>query len=83
VLVVPSPNTDPGAPFQGVSRVEDLAEDPVGGGEEGDWEVERPVEDPGPSGGREVQLGSTRLPLHYGRGKAGADRGGGFCERGV
>jgi len=57
-----------------VPRVEATAEDPVGGGEEGDREVEGLVEDPGPSGGREVQTGGTRLPLQHGRGKTGAGR---------
>jgi len=32
----------------GVSGVEGPTEDPVGGGAEGDWEVEEPVEDPAP-----------------------------------
>jgi len=48
VLVVPIPDADPGAPIQGVPRVEAPAEDPVDGGAEGDWEGEEPVEDPGP-----------------------------------
>jgi len=34
-----------------VPGVEGPAEDTVGGGAEGDWEVEEPVEDPGPPGG--------------------------------
>jgi len=63
MLVVPVPNTDPGPPLQGVSKMEAAAEDPVGGGEEGDWEVEGPVEGPvegaRPPGGREVQSGGT------------------------
>ena len=45
VLVVPLPEPDPGAPLQGVPGVEGPAEDTVGGGAEGDWEVEEPVED--------------------------------------
>jgi len=69
-------------PLQGVSGVEVAAEDPVGGGEEGDREVEGLVEDPGPPGGREVQPGGTGLPLLYGRGKAGAGRERG-TKRGV
>ena len=35
--------------------MEGPAENTVGGGAEGDWEVEEPVEDPGPPGGREVR----------------------------
>jgi len=50
VLVVPVPNSDAGAPLQGVPGVEGPTGDPVGGGVEGDWEVEEPVEDPGPPG---------------------------------
>ena len=45
-------------------------ENPLGGGGEGDWEVEEPVEDPGPPGGREVWAGGTKLPLHHGCWKA-------------
>ena len=48
VLVAPVPDSDPGVPPQGVPRVEGPAEDPVGGGAEGDWEAEEPVEDSGP-----------------------------------
>jgi hypothetical protein len=40
MLVVPVPDPDPGAPPQGAPRVEGLAEDPVGGGAQGDREVE-------------------------------------------
>ena len=47
VLVVPEPHADKAPPLQGVLRVEGTAEDHVGGGEEGDWEVEEPVEDSG------------------------------------
>jgi len=50
MLVVPVPNTDPRSPLQGVPRMEAAAEDAVGGGEEGDWEVEGPVEGAGPTG---------------------------------
>jgi len=71
MLVVPVPELDLGAPLQGVSGVEDPAEDPVGGGAEGDWEVE----DSGPPGGREVRAGGTGLPLHHGCGEADAGRG--------
>ena len=39
--------------------MEAAAEDPVGGGEVGDWEVEGPVEGAGPHGGWEVQQGGT------------------------
>jgi len=44
MLVAPAPDADPGPPFQGVPREEAAAEDPVGGGEEADWEVEGPLE---------------------------------------
>ena len=37
-------------PLQGVSGVEDAAEDPVGGGAEGDQEAEERVDGPGPNG---------------------------------
>jgi len=46
-------NPDPGPPLQGVPRVEAATEGPVGGGEEGDREVEGPVEGEGPAGRRE------------------------------
>ena len=46
--------------------MEGPAEDTVGGGAEGYWEMEEPVEDPGPPGGREVWAGGTGLPLHHG-----------------
>ena len=39
--------------------MEAAAEDPVGGGEEGDQEVEGPVEGTGPSGRRDVQPGGA------------------------
>ena len=52
--------------------MEAAAEDPVGGGEEGDGEVEGLVESTEPPGGWEVQLGGTGLPLLYGYRKAGA-----------
>jgi len=52
MLVVPVPNADPGPPLQVVPRVEAAAEDPVGGGEEGDQEVEGTVEGEGPAGQR-------------------------------
>ena len=83
MLVVPVSEPDSGAPLQGVSGVEDPAEDPVGGGAEGDWEVERPVKDPGPLGRREVQPGDAELSHFCGRGEAGTGRGGGRSERGV
>ena len=41
------------------------------------------MEDPGPLGRREVQVGGVRLPYHYGHEEASADRGGGHSERGV
>jgi len=45
------------------------AEDPVGGGAEGDWEMEEQVEDPGSLRRSEVQSGSAGLPLLYVRGE--------------
>jgi len=80
MLEVPVLDPDRGAPLQDVPRVEGPAEDPVGGGVEGDREVEGKVEDPGPLGGREVWAGGTGLPLHHGYWKAGAGRGGGCRE---
>jgi len=50
VLVVTAPYTDEGPPLQGVCEVEGTAEDLVGGGEEGDREVEKLVDDPGSAG---------------------------------
>ena len=50
VLVVPVPLANERPPFRGVSGMEDAAEDPVGRGEGGDWEVEEPAEEPGPPG---------------------------------
>ena len=55
-----------------VSGVEGPAEDPVGGGQKGDQEVEGPVEDPGPPGGQEVRLGGAGLPIHHRCEKVGA-----------
>jgi len=75
VLMVPMPGADKGPPLQGVPGMEDAAEDPVGGGEEGDQEVEEQVDGPGPAGRREVRAGSAGLPLLHGRGKAGAPAG--------
>jgi hypothetical protein len=40
MLVVPVPNTDLGPSIQGVLRVEDPTEDPIGGDTEGYWEGE-------------------------------------------
>jgi len=57
--------------------MEAAAEDPVGGGEEGDGEVEGPVEGAGPTGRREVQPGGAGLPLDHGCGQVGAGGGGG------
>jgi len=66
------PILDPGALIQRVPRVEAPAEDPVGGGAEGDWEGEEPVEEPGAPCRCEAQPGGTRLPLYYGCGKTGS-----------
>jgi hypothetical protein len=64
--------------------VEGAAEDLVGGGQEGDREMEKPLEGPRPTGGREMQQGGTRLPIHHGRRKAGPVPGrGGRAERDV
>jgi len=75
MLVVPVPDADPGPPLQGVPGVEAAAEDPVGGGEEGDREVEGQVEGAGPPGRREVQPGGAGLPHHYGSGENSAGHG--------
>ena len=77
MLVVPIPDADPGPPLQGVPRVEAAAEDPVGGGEEGDWEREGLVEGARPAGGREVQPDGAGHSLDHGRGQAGAGGGEG------
>jgi len=50
VLVVPMSLANERPPLQGVSGMEDAAEDSVGGGAEGDQEVEEQVDDPGPAG---------------------------------
>jgi len=66
VLVVPASDPDSGdsgAPHQGVSGVEGPTKDPVGGGVEGDREVEEQVEDPGPPGRWAMQPGGAGLPL--------------------
>jgi len=55
--------------------VEAAAEDRVGGGEEGDWKVEGPVEGAGPTGRWEVQPGGAGLPLCHGCGKTGPGGG--------
>jgi hypothetical protein len=54
VLEVRERNTNTRPPLQGVCRVEGAAEDAVGGGQKRDWEMEEPLEGPGPSGGREM-----------------------------
>src|ERR1700712_224031 len=51
VLVVRVRNTDARPPLRGVRRVEGAAEDPVGGGQEGDRKMEEPLEGQGPTGG--------------------------------
>jgi len=55
--------------------MEAAAEDPVGRGKEGDWEVEGPVEGAGPTGRWKVQPGGAGFPLIHGRGQAGAAGG--------
>ena len=57
--------------------MEDSAEGPLGGGEEGDREVEGQAENTGPLGGREVCAGGAKLPIHHGCGKTGLAAGGG------
>ena len=54
VLVVQVPLANERPPLQGVSRMEDAAENSVGGGVEGDQEVEEQVDGPGPAGRREM-----------------------------
>jgi len=76
MLVVPVSKPDSGAPLQGVSGMEDGAEDSVGGGAEGDGEVEQQVEGPGPPGRWEVQPGCAGLPHHHGGGENSAGHGG-------
>jgi hypothetical protein len=84
VLVVRERNTDARPPLQGVRRVEGTAEDALGRGQKGNWEMEEPLEGPGPAGGREIQQGGTGLPLYHGRGEASTSPGwGGRAERGV
>ena len=65
--------------------MEDGAEDPLGGSEEGDRAVEEPVEDPGSFRRQEMQPGNTGLSHIYGRGEDSASRGreGRHGERGV
>ena len=46
--------------------MEGPAEDPLGGGEEGNREVEGQMEGPGPPGGWEVCASSAGLPIHHG-----------------
>jgi len=62
-----------GSASSSVSGMEGPAEGPMGGGSQGDREVEERVECPGPPGRWAMQPGGTRLPLHYGFGKAGPD----------
>jgi len=75
VLVVQVPLANERPHLQGLSGVEDAAEDSVGGGAEGDQKVEKQVDGPGPAGGREVWAGSTGFSRLYGRRKTGAAGG--------
>ena len=50
VLVVRERNTDTRSPLQGMRRVEGTAEGSLGGGQEGNGEVEEPLEGPRPTG---------------------------------
>jgi len=77
VLVVLGPLANERPPLQGVTGMEDATDDSVGGGAKGNWEVEKPVEDPGPTCIWEVRAGGEGLPLRYGYGKAGATSGRG------
>jgi len=52
-------------PFQGVPRMEDAAEDPVGGSAEGDREVEEPVEDPATARTADRKSGKTQAAMIY------------------
>ena len=56
--------------------MEATAEDPVGRGEEGDWEVEGLVEGAGPPGRWEVQPGSAGLSRDHRCRQAGTGGGG-------
>jgi len=77
VLVVSVPNADESPPPQGVSEMEGRAEDPLGGGEEGDRVVGEPVEDMGALRQQEAQLGVTRFPHVDRREEDNAGRGRG------
>ena len=78
LLVVPVPHANERTPAQGVPRVANATEDSMGGGAEGDWEMEEPVEDPGSFRRPEVQSGSIGFVFIYGRGEdsAGCGRSG-------
>jgi len=76
MLVVSVPNTDPGPPLQEVPGMETAEDDSVGGPDEGDGEVEGPVEGMGLIGRQEVQPGGAGLPFDHGRRQAGAGCGG-------
>jgi len=67
--MVSVPLADERPPLQGVSRMEDAAESSVGGGTEGDREMEEPVEDPRSSRRPEVQPGGARFPYIHRRGE--------------
>jgi len=66
VLVVPVPHENEGPPLQGVPGMADAAEDFVGGGAEGNREMEEPVEDQGSFRRSKVQPGGTGFPILYG-----------------
>jgi len=63
VLVVPVLLANERPPLQGESRIEDSAEDSVGGGVEGDWEAEEPVDGPRSADLREMCAGGAGPPL--------------------
>jgi len=77
VLVVPPPLANERPPLQGVSGVEDAAEDSVSRSVVGDGEVEEPVEGPGLTCRQQVRAGGAGLPRLNGCGKAGATPGRG------
>jgi len=71
VLVVAVPLADERPPLQGATGMGNVAEDSVGGGAKGDWEVEEPVDSPGLAGRREMRTGSAGHPRLHGGEKAG------------
>jgi len=81
VLAVQARKADEGACLQEPQAMEGTAESAVEGGVEQDQEREETVRDPGPSGRRQVQQGSTGLPIYHGGRKAGPAPSGGRCTK--